>query len=69
MLSQSKHMTEKKTNTYGMVADLSNFSGWSDAPCETCGRKTTNAQHGYSMRFYGKPLCRRCQSLEKYETK
>ena len=62
-------MTDKKMNTYGMTVDLSNFSGFSDSPCDTCRRKTTNAEHGYSKRFYGKPLCRGCQKLEDYDKK
>jgi hypothetical protein len=44
-----------------------NFSGWSGIECETCGRETTKAQYSYSMRFFRKPLCRRCQSLDKCE--
>lgn len=34
--------------------------------CETCKQYLTNAQLTYSMRIYGKPLCRTCQSLEYY---
>jgi len=45
---------------------LKNHSGWSGVKCETCKRETTNAQLAYSMKFYGKPLCRTCQSLENY---
>jgi hypothetical protein len=43
-----------------------NFSGWSGVECEICGRGTTKAQYSYSMRFFKKPLCKTCQSLEKY---
>jgi hypothetical protein len=43
-------------------------SGWSGICCATCRRMTTNAQYDYSMRHYDKPLCRSCQSLEKYST-
>lgn len=46
---------------------LRNHSGWSGVDCLTCGRETTKAQYIYSKRFYGKPLCRTCQSLEKYQ--
>ena len=45
------------------------FSGWSGVNCETCKKGTTKAQLLYSMRVYGKPLCRTCQSLESYRTK
>jgi hypothetical protein len=62
-------MTDNKMNTYGMTVDMSNFSGWSDAACVTCRRRTTKAQTSYSLRFYGKPLCRSCQKLEDYEAK
>jgi hypothetical protein len=42
------------------------FSGWSEEKCRTCKRVMTEAQLSYSMRFFNKPLCRRCQTLEKY---
>ena len=45
---------------------MEHFSGWSGVKCEICKRGTTNAQLAYSMRFYGKPLCRTCQSLPSY---
>jgi formylmethanofuran dehydrogenase subunit E len=41
-------------------------SGLSEVKCETCKQYLTNAQLSYSMRLYGKPLCRTCQSLEYY---
>ncbi len=46
---------------------LKNHSGWSGVKCRTCKRETTNAQYSYSMRFFKKPLCRTCQSLEYYQ--
>ena len=45
---------------------LANHSGWSGVSCQTCGKETTRAQYDYSIRFYKKPLCRLCQSLEKF---
>ena len=45
---------------------LANHSGWSGVDCKTCGRVTTKAQLAYSIRFFRKPLCRSCQSLEHY---
>ena len=45
------------------------FSGWSEVYCETCKRGTTKPQLLYSMKVYGKPLCRSCQSLESYRQK
>lgn len=47
---------------------MARFTGWSGVKCFTCKRETTNAQLAYSMRVYGKPLCRTCQSLESYRT-
>ena len=41
-------------------------SGLSGEKCKICKQYVTNAQLTYSMRFYGKPLCRTCQSLEYY---
>ena len=46
---------------------MEHFSGISGVRCKTCNRYTTNAQLSYSMRFYGMPLCRTCQSLEHYK--
>ena len=48
---------------------MEHFSGWTGVNCETRIRGTTKAQLLYSMRAYGKPLCRACQSLESYRTK
>ncbi len=48
---------------------MQRHSGWSGIQCETCKRATTNAQLGYSMRFFRKPLCRTYQSLESYRMK
>src|SRR5258706_6682064 len=45
---------------------MEHFSGWSEVKCETCKKIITNTQLAYSMRFYRRPLCRTCQSLEKY---
>jgi hypothetical protein len=42
------------------------FSGWSGVNCAICKRGTTKAQLLYSMRVYGKPLCRTGQSLRSY---
>ena len=60
-------MKEKRFYTTGEMIQK-NHSGWSGVKCKTCGRVTTNAQLSYSMRFYEKPLCRTCQSLESYRT-
>lgn len=38
-------------------------SGWSDKECSLCERPLTNAALSYSMRFYGKPLCKSCQRV------
>ena len=46
---------------------MEHFFGWSGVNCETCKRGTTKAQLSYSMRFFGKPLCKSCQSLEHYK--
>jgi hypothetical protein len=64
--ANSKNMDNKvKFESY---ADrmLANFSGWSGTKCETCEREMTNAQYAYSIRVFKKPLCGRCQGLEKY---
>jgi hypothetical protein len=48
-------------------ADLqAKYSGMSDKRCETCNQLVTNASLSWSMEHYQKPLCRTCQSLEKY---
>ena len=53
------------------VADRihANHTGWSGVDCKTCKRETTKAQYKYSMRFFKKPLCMSCQSLELYVSK
>ena len=48
---------------------LATHSGWFGVYFRTCGIVTTNAQYSYSMRFYKKPLCRFCQSIEIYNKK
>ena len=48
---------------------LANHSGWSGVRCKTCRRDTTKAQYSYSMRYFKKPLCRFCQSIEIYNKK
>lgn len=48
---------------------VAHFSGWSGVKCETCKREITNAQWRYSTRFFFKPLCKSCQSLEVYSRK
>ncbi len=45
---------------------MKHSSGLSAVKGETCKQYVTHAQLSYSMRFYGKPLCRTCQSLEYY---
>ena len=45
---------------------MKHSSGLSAVKCETCKQYITNAQLTYSLRFYVKPLCRACQSLEYY---
>jgi hypothetical protein len=62
-----KAMSSKTKFTTPVDRIKENFSGWSGIECETCGRETTKAQYSYSMRFYKKPLCRRCQGLEQYQ--
>ena len=52
----------KYLTTAEMVAK--NNSGLSEVKCSYCKSLTTNAQLSYSMRFYGKPLCKTCQRLE-----
>jgi hypothetical protein len=44
-------------------------SGWSGHKCSTCGKEITNAALGFSMRFYNRPLCKQCQSLDEYAKK
>jgi hypothetical protein len=46
---------------------MEHFSGWSGVNCDTCKKGTTKAQLLYSMRIYGKPLCRTCQTLKVIE--
>jgi len=45
------------------------FSGWSGKNCELCGKEITVAALNYSLKHYGKILCRTCQSLEEYKLK
>lgn len=33
--------------------------------CQTCHRTLKNDEYSFSMKFYKKPLCRPCQSLER----
>jgi hypothetical protein len=61
-------MGNKRKFTNPIESMKAHFSGWSGVRCETCKRGTSNAQLTYSMRYYGKPLCRTCQSLESYRT-
>lgn len=48
--------------------DLADFSV--DAPtkygpaCATCGAEISVAEHDYSVKYWGKPLCRKCQKTE-----
>jgi len=65
---QNQRMGNKSKFTSPAENILAHHSGWSGVKCEICRRETTRAQLGYSMRFYGKPLCRTCQSLESYRT-
>jgi len=41
-------------------------SGMSGKNCSICGKPITNAALDFSMRFYGEPLCRSCQSIKDY---
>jgi hypothetical protein len=66
-LSRTKIMGSKTKFLTPIDRMKEDFSGWSGVECETCGRGTTKAQYSYSKRFFRKPLCRRCQRLEKYQ--
>ncbi len=43
-----------------------NHSGWSRIKCQTCEDVTTNGQYSYSTRDLKKPLCKACQSYQKF---
>ena len=54
----------KSLTTAEMI--LKRHLGWSGVKCDFCKKETTKAQLLDSMKFFGKQLCKRCQSLEKY---
>lgn len=48
------------TNRKAPVMESGDFAPW----CAVCGAEISVAEHDYSVKYWGKPLCRKCQKTE-----